>query len=44
MLNVDGVILGNYRTGALGKDLNRQFHTENNKYLPEVNLVKNLVI
>ena len=25
MLNPDGVILGNYRTGVAGRDLNRQF-------------------
>lgn len=25
MLNPDGVVLGNYRTGILGEDLNRQF-------------------
>jgi len=23
MLNVDGVVFGNYRTGVIGKDLNR---------------------
>ena len=32
MINPDGVILGNSRTGASGKDLNRQFKTKN-KYL-----------
>jgi len=26
MLNVDGVVLGNYRTGVVGKDLNRCFN------------------
>ena len=26
MLNVDGVIMGNYRSSLAGKDLNRQFH------------------
>ena len=26
MVNPDGVILGNYRTGTLGKDMNRIFH------------------
>ena len=27
MLNPDGVILGNYRTGFGGKDLNRKYKT-----------------
>ncbi len=25
MLNPDGVIIGNYRTGIAGRDLNREF-------------------
>ena len=25
MVNVDGVILGNFRTGIMGRDLNRSF-------------------
>jgi len=25
MVNVDGVVLGNFRTGIMGRDLNRQF-------------------
>ena len=27
MINPDGVFVGNYRTGLLGLDLNRQFNT-----------------
>jgi murein tripeptide amidase MpaA len=26
MVNVDGVVLGNFRTGIMGRDLNRCFH------------------
>lgn len=29
MINPDGVILGNFRTGLAGKDLNRQFKVKN---------------
>lgn len=31
MLNPDGVIVGNYRTGLFGLDFNRQFKDELNK-------------
>lgn len=27
MVNVDGVVLGNFRTGILGRDLNRCFRS-----------------
>ena len=27
MLNPDGVMLGNYRTGVMGEDFNRKFNT-----------------
>ena len=30
MLNPDGVVMGNYRTGFGGKDLNRRFKTFGN--------------
>ena len=51
MLNVDGVVLGNNRTGVLGHDFNRnwftdEFNTNNAKLFPEtqsiITLVKNL--
>lgn len=29
MINPDGVILGNSRTNAIGRDLNREFKTKN---------------
>lgn len=28
MVNVDGVVLGNFRTGIVGRDLNRCFHVQ----------------
>lgn len=28
MVNVDGVVLGNFRTGIMGRDLNRSFNFE----------------
>lgn len=34
MLNVDGVVLGNFRTAIMGRDLNRQFH--NPSAFPEI--------
>jgi hypothetical protein len=34
MLNPDGVILGNFRCGLAGKDLNRQFKVKNLQLLP----------
>jgi murein tripeptide amidase MpaA len=34
MLNPDGVILGNSRTGSSGKDLNREFKTLNQALFP----------
>jgi murein tripeptide amidase MpaA len=40
MLNVDGVIIGNTRTSAAGKDLNRQFTFANKDFYPEVYLFK----
>lgn len=43
MINPDGVILGNSRTGAAGKDLNREFKTKNKNLFPEVDLIKRLV-
>lgn len=43
ILNVDGVVLGNYRTNAYGYDLNRYWHCENNLKLPEINCFKRFV-
>ena len=40
MLNVDGVVLGNFRTGIMGRDLNRSFHLVD-KY-NEINIVRRL--
>lgn len=42
MINPDGVILGNSRTGASGKDLNREFKTKNKYLFPEVDCIKRL--
>jgi cytosolic carboxypeptidase protein 2/3 len=36
MLNPDGVIAGNTRTGVAGKDLNRQYRKSNEIVFPEV--------
>lgn len=43
MINVDGVVLGNYRTSFSGRDLNRMFTAEETLLIPEVKAVKNLV-
>ena len=43
MMNPDGVILGNSRSGASGKDLNREFRSTNNFLHPEIIAVKKLV-
>lgn len=43
MLNPDGVILGNYRTGIGGKDLNRQFIDPDKVLFPTVVAIKDLV-
>ena len=40
MVNPDGVVVGNTRTSAAGKDLNRQFLLANRDLYPEVALVK----
>ncbi len=36
MLNPDGVIIGNYRTGLFGKDFNREFNNPDKDIFPEV--------
>lgn len=39
MLNPDGVIMGNTRTGVAGKDLNRQYRKNSDFVFPEVNAI-----
>ena len=43
MINVDGVIIGNYRTSMSGNDLNRRYHEPNPRLHPEVLAIKGLV-
>jgi cytosolic carboxypeptidase protein 2/3 len=43
MINVDGVIVGNYRTSLSGNDLNRRYLEPNRKLHPEVAIIKNLM-
>ena len=43
MLNPDGVILGNYRTGLTGRDLNREFRYTNKMLFPTVYALKEVV-
>ena len=43
MANPDGVILGNFRTGMAGRDLNREFINADPILYPTVNAIKNLV-
>lgn len=40
MVNVDGVVLGNYRTSIAGRDLNRFFHRYNQ--FQEVTLIRSI--
>ena len=40
MINPDGVVFGNYRTGLSGKDLNRKFKAKNLDLFPEVIYLK----
>ena len=40
MINVDGVIHGNYRASLSGKDLNRTWLNPSKKYHPEVYFLK----
>lgn len=43
MLNVDGVIVGNYRSSLAGLDINRMFGPDANKRVnPEANTLKEL--
>ena len=43
MLNPDGVVIGNYRTGFAGVDLNRQFQLPNAILHPTVSVLKALL-
>ena len=43
MINVDGVIIGNYRTSMSGNDLNRQYSHPDKKLHPEVYALKNIM-
>ena len=43
MMNPDGVILGNYRTGVAGRDLNRRFKLTDKTLFPTVYAMKQLV-
>lgn len=44
MLNPDGVVAGNYRTGLSGKDFNREFLSPDRFIFPEISALKDLVI
>ena len=43
MLNVDGVIIGNFRTNLSGDDLNRSFQKTNKVFHPVVWALKNMI-
>lgn len=43
MVNVDGVIIGNYRTCFSGNDLNRKYHNPDECLHPTVNGIKEIV-
>jgi murein tripeptide amidase MpaA len=40
MINPDGVVLGNYRTGLTGRDFNREFIDPDRTWFVEVNELK----
>jgi hypothetical protein len=42
MINVDGVIIGNYRTSMAGNDLNRRYVDPDFRLHPEICAIKNL--
>ncbi len=44
MINVDGVVVGNYRTSYSGKDLNRQFKDLDNFIFPEITKMHELAL
>ena len=43
MLNVDGVIQGNYRTCLVGSDLNRRWKKPKKKIYPSIAYAKDLI-
>ena len=43
MINVDGVIVGNYRTSMSGNDLNRRYLEPDSRLHPEVWSIKHLI-
>ena len=43
MLNPDGVFFGNHRTGVMGQDLNRNFHSTEEEVFPEIKTIQKLI-
>lgn len=43
MINVDGVIIGNYRTSMSGNDLNRRYIEPDQRVHPEISLIKSVL-
>jgi hypothetical protein len=43
MLNPDGVVFGNGRSSAIGKDLNREFKSWNKSINPEIVALKQVI-
>ena len=43
MINVDGVIAGNYRSSLVGMDLNRQWKNPNQTLFPEIFSMKRMI-
>lgn len=41
MVNVDGVVIGNFRAGISGRDLNRMFNLNSKIDFNEIKLIKN---
>jgi murein tripeptide amidase MpaA len=44
MINPDGVVCGNYRTGLAGNDLNRKFANPDPKLHPTILHIKDLIL
>lgn len=43
MMNIDGVFMGNYRTGIMGEDFNRKFATGRKEIFPEIFALKKVI-